>query len=270
MRTHSHRSGGASDGCGRRILRPMANIQQLLDIMVRLRDPETGCPWDREQDFNSISPFTLEEAYEVDDAIASGLPDAIRDELGDLLFQVVFQARIAEEQGLFGFADVTQAICEKLVRRHPHIFADADAPQTIADQSRTWEAIKAAERASMGQSGERDPFAGIPRRLPALSRSSKVASRLEGAADAGQPAGYAPATHDRSLEGALRSASAAVEAAADLGEPKTSRERRRAGVGEGLRAWVRVARALGVDPEQALREADDAEIAVARSRLRSE
>jgi len=258
-----------SSGSARRILRAMAKIQPLLDIMVRLRDPETGCAWDRAQDFSSISPFTVEEAYEVDDAIASGRPDAIRDELGDLLFQVVFQARIAEEQGLFGFEEITQAICAKLIRRHPHIFGDAAPPQTIQDQSRTWEAIKAAERSSREAEGERDPFAGIPRRLPALSRSTKVASRLAGAADAGRGTG-AVFGEDHSLEGALRAAAAAGAAAEAPGTPEATREHRRACVGAGLRAWVHVARALGVDAEQALREADDAKMADVRSRLTNE
>ena len=106
----------------------MSGIQRLLEIMAQLRDPAGGCPWDLEQDFETISPFTIEEAYEVDEAIARGDLEALRDELGDLLFQVVFQARIAEERGVFDFEAVTEAISSKLVRRHPHVFADADTP----------------------------------------------------------------------------------------------------------------------------------------------
>ena len=113
----------------------MSAIQRLLDIMARLRDPDDGCPWDLEQDFETISPFTIEEAYEVDEAIASGDPEAIRDELGDLLFQVVFQARIAQEKGLFDFDGIAVAISEKLVRRHPHVFAGAETPSTLEAQT---------------------------------------------------------------------------------------------------------------------------------------
>ena len=157
----------------------MAGIQRLLDIMARLRDPEGGCPWDLEQDFASISPFTIEEAYEVDEAIASGDAEAIRDELGDLLFQVVFQARIAEEEGLFDFEGVTEAIADKLVRRHPHVFAAAETPATSEAQLASWEELKAAERAAAGKGeGPTDPFEGIPRHLPALARSAKIAGRV--------------------------------------------------------------------------------------------
>ena len=238
----------------------MAKIERLLEIMVRLRDPDSGCPWDLEQDFSSISPFTLEEAYEVDEAIASGEPDAIRDELGDLLFQVVFQSRIAQELGLFDFDEVTQGICDKLIRRHPHVFAESAAPESIKAQSRSWEAIKAEEREKKAEGRDSDPFEGIPRRLPALSRSAKVASRVEGMASVrveGTKGG---------LEGSLAAAAAASEVVRSASQSASSRESLRACVGEGLRSWVRVARVLGVDAEQALREADDAEIEAVRSR----
>ena len=130
----------------------MAEMKALLEIMARLRDPDGGCPWDLEQDFSSISPHTIEEAYEVDEAIASGDLESLRDELGDLLFQVVFQSRIAEELGAFDFEGVTEAITSKLVRRHPHIFADAATPATLGDQVSNWESIKAEERAAAGRS----------------------------------------------------------------------------------------------------------------------
>ena len=160
---------------------PKPSIEALLDIMARLRDPDGGCPWDLEQTFASISPHTIEEAYEVDEAIASGDLDALRDELGDLLFQVVFQSRLAQEQGAFDFDGVVEAIVDKLVRRHPHVFADAETPETAIRQRANWEEIKAAERAASGgdRSGAADPFAGIPRNLPALARSAKIAGRIE-------------------------------------------------------------------------------------------
>jgi nucleoside triphosphate diphosphatase len=123
-------------------LRP---IDRLIAIMARLRDPERGCPWDREQDFATIAPYTIEEAYEVADAIERQDMAALQDELGDLLLQVVFHARMAEEAGLFGFDDVVQAIAEKMVRRHPHVFGDADIA-SVAAQNEAWEAHKAAER----------------------------------------------------------------------------------------------------------------------------
>ena len=157
----------------------MATIQSLLDIMARLRDPEGGCPWDLEQDFASISPFTIEEAYEVDAAIASGDAEAIRDELGDLLFQVVFQARIAEEKGLFDFEGVIEAIADKLVRRHPHVFGDSEASDSEAVR-RSWEAIKAAERVErLGNSYSplSDQLAEKVRGMPALAGAMTISKK---------------------------------------------------------------------------------------------
>lgn len=234
----------------------MSQIARLLEIMARLRDPEDGCPWDLEQRFETISPHTIEEAYEVDDAIASENPEAIREELGDLLFQVVFQSRIAEEKGLFSFDGVVDAIAEKLVRRHPHIFADEDTPPTLAAQRATWEEIKAAERAAKGQpeTGPPDPFEGIPRSLPALSRSAKVLGRLAGTGLA-----------EPNLEGER----ARVQDAAALVASGPDAETVAAVLGDGLRAWVALARAVGVDPEQALRQADDRAIERAREHLRA-
>jgi ATP diphosphatase len=149
-------------------------IDELLAIMARLRDPERGCPWDVKQDFASVAPYTLEEAYEVVDAIDRGDHDALRDELGDLLLQVVFHARMAEEAGLFGFDDVVRAIAGKLVRRHPHVFGDvryADAEE----QSRAWEAIKAAERGDRG--GDDSALAGVSHGLPEWRRALKLQQR---------------------------------------------------------------------------------------------
>nr|WP_295946782.1 nucleoside triphosphate pyrophosphohydrolase [uncultured Xanthomonas sp.] len=151
------------------------DLPALLDIMARLRDPAQGCPWDLEQDFASIAAYTIEEAYEVADAIDRQDLAGLKDELGDLLLQVVFHAQMAREQGAFGFDDVVAAICDKMVRRHPHVFGDsqvADAEQ----QTLKWEEIKRAERAA---AGERDgsALAGIARGLPEWQRALKLQSR---------------------------------------------------------------------------------------------
>jgi len=152
----------------------MSAIERLRQIMVRLRDPAGGCPWDREQDWASIAPHTIEEAYELADAIARGEPEAVRDELGDVLFQVVFQARIAEERGLFDFDAVAASIAAKLERRHPHVFAGAKIDDAAA-QSLAWEEHKRAERAASGLgTGALD---GVTLGLPALTRAAKLGSR---------------------------------------------------------------------------------------------
>ncbi|MEZ4334858.1 MAG: MazG family protein [Myxococcota bacterium] len=283
----------------------MPGIDELLRIMARLRDPERGCPWDLDQDFASISPHTIEEAYEVDEAIARADLAALRDELGDLLFQVVFQARLAEEQGAFDFAQVVEAVCDKLVRRHPHIFGDAPTPESAASQVGNWEAIKAAERAAAAGGPEPpDPFVGIPRALPALTRSAKIAGRL---ARLAPPAPASALQSPAAIGAAARAVAAMADEAArfagsiersrrgppsgdpaagvpDSGGPGSggsasregassgatsfeagpAREDRLALVGRGIRAWVELARQLGVDPEQALRIQDDAAMAAAR------
>lgn len=150
-------------------------LDRIIDIMKRLRDPETGCPWDVEQNFSTIAPYTIEEAYEVADAVQRGDVDDIRDELGDLLLQVVFQSRIAEEAGLFTLADVARSISDKMVDRHPHVFADEDRPK-VAEQSGRWEAIKAAERARRGKTGVLDDVAaGLPPMLRALKLQKRAA-----------------------------------------------------------------------------------------------
>ncbi len=150
----------------------------LLALMARLRDPQRGCPWDREQTFSSIAPYTIEEAYEVADAIERGEREGLRDELGDLLFQVVFHARMAEERGWFDFAAVATTIHDKLVRRHPHVFAGASpTPQELV---RAWEQQKAQERAASdgpAPAGEGTVLAGVPRALPALVRAAKLGRR---------------------------------------------------------------------------------------------
>jgi len=160
----------------------MPRIDELLDLMSRLRDPKTGCPWDLEQDFATIAPYTIEEAYEVDDAIRRAAWDDLREELGDLLLQVVFHAQLARERGLFGFDDVVDGLCAKLVRRHPHVFGDESAADS-AEVLRAWEVHKAAERAAKGKKSALDD---VPRALPALLAAAKLARRAgvktEGAA----------------------------------------------------------------------------------------
>ena len=150
-----------------------AELRRLLDIMAALRDPATGCPWDKEQSFSTIAPYTIEEAYEVADAIAkrdfAGLPD----ELGDLLFQVVYHARMAEEAGYFAFADIARLISDKMIRRHPHVFGDA-AARDAAAQTAAWEQQKSVERAARQQTGA---LAGVPVALPALTRALKLTNR---------------------------------------------------------------------------------------------
>lgn len=154
-----------------------ADIQQLLAIMRTLRDPQNGCPWDLQQDFASIAPYTIEEAYEVADAIQRGNLADLQDELGDLLLQVVFHAQMAEEQQAFDFNDVVQSICRKMVRRHPHVFPGIDEKPTQADTAtvrRNWESIKQKEREQQGASGLLD---GIPRGMAELQRASKLQKR---------------------------------------------------------------------------------------------
>ena len=154
----------------------MNNIEKLLEIMDRLRDPDMGCPWDLEQDFPTIAPYTIEEAYEVADAIAREDMAALRDELGDLLFQVVFYARMAKEAGAFDFGDVVGAICGKMLRRHPHVFG-SDAERAAGPAEGSWERIKAEERRDGDEEGA---LAGVALSLPALKRAQKLGKRAAG------------------------------------------------------------------------------------------
>ena len=161
-------------------MKPSRDISGLLEIMTALRTPHTGCPWDLEQNFATIAPYTIEEAYEVADAIARGDLADLRDELGDLLLQVVFHARMAQEQGAFAFDDVVQAITEKMLRRHPHVFGDADARRPDAVKG-LWERIKAEEKAARAaQKGAAAPdgaLAGVPTALPAMMRAQKLQTK---------------------------------------------------------------------------------------------
>jgi MazG family protein len=227
----------------------MRGIDRLLEIMARLRAPEGGCPWDVEQTFASIAPYTIEEAYEVDDAIRRGDPDALRDELGDLLLQVVFHAQMAREAGHFDFADVVGAICDKLVRRHPHVFGDADV-RSAAEQLDAWEEHKARERAARAGAEPASALDGVALGLPALLRAQKLVRR---AARAGLGVGAGD------LGGAWEAVRSAPAEAADA----------QARFGALLLAAVRAAEAAGVDAEQALREATTRFEAVARAEERT-
>jgi MazG family protein len=218
-------------------------IDRLLEIMKRLRDPVAGCPWDLQQDFRSIAPHTLEEAYEVADAIERDDLNALRDELGDLLFQVAFHAQLASERGAFSFDDVVDAICDKLTRRHPHVFGGVPVADA-AEQSRVWEALKAGERKALGQGN--GALAGIPMALPALTRARKLGRR---AADAGfdWPDARGPrAKIDEEL----------AELDREIDEDKNT-GRREAELGDLLFSVVNLARHLDIDPESALRRANE-------------
>ncbi|MEJ1096938.1 MULTISPECIES: nucleoside triphosphate pyrophosphohydrolase [unclassified Pseudoxanthomonas] len=151
------------------------DIAELLTIMAKLRDPNGGCPWDLQQDFSTIAPYTIEEAYEVADAIDRGDLPALKDELGDLLLQVVFHAQMAQEQGAFAFPDVVAAICDKMMRRHPHVFGDVDVADAET-QTRHWEDIKKAERQAAGEQ-DTSALAGISRGLPEWQRAVKLQAR---------------------------------------------------------------------------------------------
>ncbi|WP_104018033.1 nucleoside triphosphate pyrophosphohydrolase [Roseovarius nitratireducens] len=153
---------------------PDGGMPRLIEIMARLRDPETGCPWDIEQDFASIAPYTIEEAYEVADAIERGDWRDLRAELGDLLLQAVFHAQIARDKGLFNIEDVANAISDKMIARHPHVFGEENRDKSAEQQTRDWEAVKAAERAASGESGTLD---GVALGLPALLRAVKLQKR---------------------------------------------------------------------------------------------
>lgn len=213
-------------------------VDRLNAIMARLRAPVGGCPWDVEQTFETIAPYTLEEAYEVADAIERGDMDDLKSELGDLLFQVVFHARMAEEQGLFVFDDVANAIADKLERRHPHVFGDEVAKADGVAQKARWEDIKAAERAAKAQHGVLDD---VPVGLPALARAAKLTKR---AARVGFDWPSTDEVFDKLHEevAELR----AEIAAGDL-------DKARGEVGDLLFVVANLARKLGVEPEDALR-----------------
>jgi ATP diphosphatase len=219
---------------------PSRDIRRLIEIMAALRTPKTGCPWDLEQDFASIAPYTVEEAYEVADAIARGDLANLREELGDLLLQVVFHARMAEEQGAFDFNDVVEAITEKLIRRHPHVFGDAK-DLTPDGVKVLWDSIKAEEKAANGKTAPEGALAGVPVNLPALARALKLQ----------QKAGKVGFDWNDPLAVLAKIREEADEIEADLKAGRRSEAT--AEVGDLLFALVNLARHLDADPEGVLR-----------------
>ncbi len=219
-------------------------LTALLELMVKLRDPHQGCPWDQKQTFATIAPYTIEEAYEVADAIERGDTVQLRDELGDLLFQVVFHARLAQERGWFDFAQVASGIHEKLVRRHPHVFAGKGVSGD-AELSRNWEEQKARERAAA--EGHPSVLADIPRALPALVRAAKLGKR---AGRVGFDWPDARGVRDKVLE-ELREVDAALAAAGAGNAPEVVEE-----MGDLLFALANWSRHLRFDAEEALRAAN--------------
>jgi MazG family protein len=221
---------------------PGRQIDRLLAIMARLRDPARGCPWDIEQNFATIAPYTIEEAYEVGDAIERGDMPALKDELGDLLLQVVFHARMAEEGGLFAFDDVAAAITDKMVRRHPHVFAGAEIA-SISAQNEAWETHKAAERQAKGDADD-SVLAGVALALPALLRAAKISKR---AARIGFDWPDARAVLPKIAEEIVE-----LEHEMSAGSPHAALEEE---MGDLLFAVANLARKLDIEPETALRRA---------------
>ena len=221
------------------------DINALLDIMARLRNPDSGCPWDREQDFSSIAPYTIEEAYEVADAIHHGDMDELRDELGDLLFQVVFHARMSEEAGAFDFGDVVAAVCDKMIRRHPHVFGDASIADAEA-QADAWEQTKAQERLA-----KRGAVAGgisllddVPRGMAELQRAVKLQKRAARVGfDWSAPEPVLDKVAEEKLEMREAMHSGNIEEMEDE-------------LGDLLFALTNLARQLKIDPARALRRSN--------------
>ncbi len=220
---------------------PHGGLPRLLEIMRRLRDPDSGCPWDIEQDFGTIAPYTIEEAYEVADAIEREAWDELKDELGDLLLQVVFHAQIAEDRGLFAFHEVADKISDKMVARHPHVFGDESRDKSAEQQTRDWETVKAAERAAKAQTGVLD---GVALGLPGLLRAMKLQKR---AARVGFD--WPDASHV--LDKITEEAAELTEAAETLPHDKVEEE-----MGDLLFVMANLSRHMGVDPEAAIRRAN--------------
>ena len=217
---------------------PKGGMPRLLEIMRRLRDPETGCPWDIEQDFASIAPYTIEEAYEVADAIEREAWDELKGELGDLLLQSVYHTQMAEEAGMFSFDDVANAISDKMVARHPHVFGDESRDKSAEQQVQDWEKIKAAERAGKKETGVLD---GVAKGLPALTRALKLQNRAA-------RVGFDWPSTDEVLD-------KIVEEAQELRDVQDADERFEE-FGDLLFVMVNLGRHLGLDPEAALRAAN--------------
>lgn len=220
-----------------------ASLERLLEIMSRLRDPVSGCSWDLEQTFATVAPYTIEEAYEVADAIAHGSMEDLADELGDLLFQVVFHSQMATEAGAFDFEAVAEAICQKMVRRHPHVFDGAQA-RTAAEQTLAWEEIKASERATRGVRAL-SALDGVPIGLPALTRAVKLSTRAA-------RVGFVWPSIDQVLE-KLHEEVAELKAEVKVGNTERAGQE----LGDILFVCANLARELDVDPETCLRGVND-------------
>ena len=222
----------------------MQSVEQLLEIMARLRDPQGGCPWDRKQTYATIVPYTLEEAYEVADSIQRGDMGELRDELGDLLFQIVFYSQIAREEGHFDFNEVARGICDKMIRRHPHVFADAQY-RDDRQLRQAWEQQKAEERAQRSDTEAPSQMAGVARALPALIRAEKLQKR---AARVGFDWPEAQGAMDKIHE-------ELVEVQAEMEED--DRTGLQDELGDLLFAMVNLVRLLGMDAEQTLSRANE-------------
>ncbi len=217
---------------------PAGGLPRLIEIMRRLRDPDTGCPWDIVQDFSTIAPYTVEEAHEVADAIARGAWDDLPGELGDLLLQVVYHAQMATEVGLFGFDDVTKAIVDKMVARHPHVFGTESRDKSPEQQTRDWERLKAAER------GPARVLDGVALGLPALTRAVKLQKRAA-------RVGFDWPSTDQVVAKIVEEAAELVEARDTLTSAEMAEE-----FGDLLFVMANLARHLHIDPEAALRAAN--------------
>ena len=221
-------------------MKPSRDIARLLEIIAALRTPGSGCPWDLEQTFQTIAPYTLEEAYEVADAIARGDLVHLKDELGDLLLQVVYHARMAHEEAAFDFGDVVEGITAKMIRRHPHVFADAQGKTAEAVKG-LWERVKAEEKAERGEKPAQGALAGIPVALPALTRALKLQDKAGRVGfDWNDP---------RAVLAKIREEADEIEAALDAGDKADAGKE----VGDLLFAVVNLARHLAADPEGVLR-----------------
>ncbi len=225
-----------------------APIERLLAIMAQLRNPDGGCPWDLVQDFSTIAPYTIEEAYEVAEAIAEGDMAGLKDELGDLLLQVVFHARMAEEAGHFAFDEVATAISDKMVRRHPHVFGESAVSEPEAVK-RSWEEIKAAERAAKHREGPQSRLDGVALALPALLRAAKLQKR---AAAVGFDWPDATAVLDK-VDEELDEVKTEIAA---LSDDPAARARAEEEIGDLLFVIANLARHASLDPEVALRKAN--------------
>jgi ATP diphosphatase len=218
-------------------------MPRLIEIMARLRDPDTGCPWDIEQTFQTIAPYTIEEAYEVADAIDQGDMDDLKGELGDLLLQVVYYTQMTSERGLYDFDSVADAIADKMIARHPHVFGEESRDKSAEQQTRDWERIKAAERAAKGE-GRTRVLDGVALGLPALMRAVKLQKRAA-------RVGFDWPSTDQVLDKLVEEARELTEARDTLTQAEVEEE-----FGDLLFVMANLGRHFGIDPEAALRSAN--------------